>query len=146
MKNNMQKILSLVLSIMLVAALAVNFTGCSNKAPEAPAAVGISEGAVLGQGATEFTFEVVDGEGNKVTCTIKTDKATVGEALVELGLVEGTQESWGLMVTTVNGITADYEADHAYWAFYIDGEYAMTGVDATDITVGSTYTMQVEKG
>ena len=45
----------------------------------------------------------------------------------------------------VNGITADYNVDGTYWAFYIDGEYAMTGVDVTDITAGSAYAMKVEK-
>ena len=46
---------------------------------------------------------------------------------------------------TVNGITADYDVDQTYWAFYVDGEYAMTGVDATDIVEGSQYMFKVEK-
>ena len=46
---------------------------------------------------------------------------------------------------TVNGITADYETDGTYWAFYIDGEYAMTGVDATEINEEAVYTFVVEK-
>ncbi len=32
---------------------------------------------------------------------------------------------------TVNGMTADYDKDGVYWAFYINGVYAMTGIDAT---------------
>ena len=31
------------------------------------------------------------------------------------------------------------------WAFYINGEYAMTGVDSTEITEGAEYTFKVEK-
>lgn len=46
---------------------------------------------------------------------------------------------------TVNGMTADYDKDGVYWAFYIDGEYAMTGVDATNITDGAQYAFQMEK-
>lgn len=46
---------------------------------------------------------------------------------------------------TVNGMTADYDKDGVYWAFYIDGEYAMTGVDATNITDGAQYTFRMEK-
>ena len=40
---------------------------------------------------------------------------------------------------TINGITADYDVDQTYWAFNIGGEYAMTGVDQTEITEGTVY-------
>lgn len=46
---------------------------------------------------------------------------------------------------TVNGMTADYDKDGVYWAFYIDGEYAMTGIDATNITGGAQYAFRMEK-
>ena len=46
---------------------------------------------------------------------------------------------------TVNGMTADYDKDGVSWAFYIDGEYAMTGVDATNITDGAQYAFRMEK-
>lgn len=46
---------------------------------------------------------------------------------------------------TVNGMTADYDKDGVYWAFYIDGEYAMIGVDATNITDGAQYAFRMEK-
>lgn len=46
---------------------------------------------------------------------------------------------------TVNGMTADYDKDGVYWAFYIDGEYAMTGVDATNVTDGAQYAFRMEK-
>ena len=52
---------------------------------------------------------------------------------------------FSLYVKKVNGITADYDVDQTYWAFYINGEYGMTGVDATDIEAGATYTFKVEK-
>ena len=43
------------------------------------------------------------------------------------------------MVDTVNGITLDYNKDGMYWSFYINGEYAMTGVDATPVEANATY-------
>ena len=70
---------------------------------------------------------------------VKTDKATVGEALQEHGLLEGEQGSFGLYVKKVNGITADFDIDQTYWAFYINGEYAMTGVDTTNIDESAEY-------
>ncbi len=65
--------------------------------------------------------------------------------MLELNLIAGDDSEYGLYVKTVNGITADYDVDQTYWAFYIDGEYAMTGVDTTDITPGVAYSFKVEK-
>ena len=44
-----------------------------------------------------------------------------------------------------NGITAEYEVDGTYWAFYIGDDYGMTGVDMTDIEPGATYAFKVSK-
>ena len=85
-------------------------------------------------------------ESKEITATIKTDKTTVGEALEELGLIAGHDTEYGLYIDTVNGTTLSWDTDKMYWSFYIDGEYAMTGVDATEIVAGSTYTIQAEKG
>lgn len=139
----LKKNAALLLSALMLLCAALCTAGCSNKAPQAAE---LTDGATLGKGATAFTLVVVDGEGKSVTATVNTDKATVGEALLELGLVEGEESEYGLYVKVVNGITADYDTDGTYWAFYIDGEYAMTGVDTTNIVPGSTYTLQVEKG
>ena len=56
----------------------------------------------------------------------------------------GDDSEYGLYVKTVNGITADYDKDGVYWAFYIDGEYAAAGVDATAIEEGSSYSFKIE--
>ena len=50
------------------------------------------------------------------------------------------------MVETVCGETLDYNTDHMYWAFYIDGEYAMTGVDSTPAENGRTYRLEATAG
>ena len=94
---------------------------------------------VLGEGATTFYFTAQDVDGTVTKYEIHTDATTVGEALIALDLIAGDESEYGLYVTTVNGITADWDTEKAYWAFYIDGEYAMTGVDATEIVAGSTY-------
>ena len=94
-----------------------------------------------GEGATSFYFTVKNTDGTVTKFIIHTDKTTVGAALLELGLIVGDESDWGLYVTAVNGITADWATENAYWAFYINGEYAQTGVDATDIVAGTTYEM-----
>ncbi|MCM1388174.1 MAG: DUF4430 domain-containing protein [Bacillus sp. (in: Bacteria)] len=99
---------------------------------------------IRGEGETVFFFTVVDEEGGETQFEIHTDKETVGEALLELGLIAGEESEYGLYVKTVNGITADYDTDGVYWAFYINGEYAVTGVDSTAVTEGETYAFKVE--
>ncbi len=100
--------------------------------------------AEFGEGATTFKFEVKAGE-KIVTFTIHTDKDTVGEALIEHGLIAGEDSQYGLYVKVVNGMTADYDINQSYWAFYINGESAMTGVDKTNITEGGVYQLAYTK-
>ena len=150
-QNSMQKLLSLVLCIVLIAAMALFAAGCSNSnanettSPEAPETTAPTEPSipadvtVKGAGQTSFYFHVTDLDGTVTKFLVKTDKKTVGEALLELELIKGDPSDYGLYVTSVNGITADWNTECAYWAFYIGSEYAQTGVDATDITAGATY-------
>ena len=98
----------------------------------------------LGEGAKTVTVEV-KVEEQTVTFTINTDKKTVGEALVENKLIEGDQGAYGIYIKKVNGITADYDIDKSYWAFYINGEMAMTGVDSTDIDENAIYRLEYTK-
>ena len=93
----------------------------------------------MGEGATIFYLTVKNVDNTVTRFQINTDAATVGEALLALELIAGDESDYGLYVTTVNGITADWDTEKAYWAFYIDGEYAMTGVDTTEIVAGTTY-------
>ena len=103
------------------------------------------EDTQLGSGSKTVTVEVKVQE-HLVTLTVKTDKETVGAALLEHGLIAGEESQYGLYVKVVNGITADYDTDQTYWAFYINGEYATAGVDSTDITEGATYQLAYTKG
>lgn len=147
MKRN-NKLLSFLLCIVLTVAMALFTIGCNdnNNTTTPNSSSNVQEkNTVMGEGATVFNFIVTDKDGNETAFEIHSDKTTVGDALVELGLIAGETSSYGLYVKTVNGITADYDADKTYWAFYINGEYAPTGVDATNITAGATYAFKVEK-
>ena len=93
----------------------------------------------IGEGATVFFFQMIDGDGNVFSWNVHTDETTVGAALVEVGLIEGEVSGFGLMVSHVNGVRADYIEDGAYWAFYVDDEFWMVGVDSTDIEEGLIY-------
>ena len=92
-----------------------------------------------GEGRTSFHFEVMDIDGKTTRFLVKTDKAIVSDALLETGLITGDPGPYGLYVKSVNGITADYSTEGAYWAFFINGEYALKGVDQTEIDPTATY-------
>ena len=49
-----------------------------------------------------------------------------------------------MYIKSVLGQTLDYETDGMYWSFYVNGEYAMTGVDQTPITEGEHYQLKAE--
>lgn len=148
-KNGLNKLLALLLALVMVLALAA----CGNKEQDNGGTGDganvvtdgvVADGATVGEGKTAFTVEVVQLDGTSIKFTVNTDKATVGEALLDLGIVAGDTTEYGLYVKTVNGVTLDYDADGAYWAFYINGEYASTGVDSTNIEAGATYTLKAE--
>lgn len=124
----MKKTLCLLLALVLTLS-ALGLTACKKEDASA---------------AHTFTLEVTDLDGKVTKHEISTDKQTVGEALLEQGLISGDVGDYGLYVKTVDGLTLDYETDGKYWAFYVDGEYAMAGVDSTDITDGSTYAFKPE--
>lgn len=93
----------------------------------------------IGEGETKFILTVTFKDGKMKAYNVSTDETTVGAALSELGLIEGEQGDYGLTVITIDGERADYNEDGAYWAFYVNGEYAQTGVDGAEITEGSSY-------
>ena len=141
------KNLNRLLTLLLCAALFLTLlSACSTKPAVETAPSVLQDGDALGTGKTAFTLVIVDKEGATTTVDVRTDEATVGAALLAHNIIAGETSDYGLYVKTVNGITADYDTDKTYWGFYIDGEYAMTGVDATEIVAGTTYTLRVEQG
>ena len=134
---SMKKMLTVIWCMVLIAAMALNFTGCGSKpATETPA---------TGPSVT-FHFTVTDLDGKETAFDITTSRTMVGEALEDEGLIEGDPSEYGMYVRIVNGITADWDKDQTYWAFYINGEYAMTGVDVTEIDPACTYSFVLTKG
>ena len=102
------------------------------------------EDAEFGEGAKTVKVKVI-AEDKSVTFTVKTDAATLGEALLAHNLIAGDQGDFGLYVKVVNGITADYDVDQSYWGFSKNGEYMMTGVDGTAIADGEVYELTYTK-
>ena len=148
-KKCSKKHLSFFLCIVLIVAMALCTTGCNDgrdgkTLSESGQAGNAESGKTLGEGSKEFALTVTDQDGNETAFVIHTDQETVGAALSELGVIEGEDSEYGLFVKTVNGITVDFDQDGKYWAFYVDGKYAESGVDVTPVTEGEHYSFQVE--
>ena len=167
-KNNF---LSLILLLVLIAALALTIVGCDDSkkedgsvttaqttvattadeegttastTAEATTAATTADPYLRGEGATEFIFKVVTKSGEEKTFTVRTDKTVVGEALQDVGLIEGDDSQYGLYVKVVDGERVEWDTDGKYWAFYVDGAYAPKGVDSTEIEAGKVYSFRAE--
>ena len=146
-KISFKKKLSVILSFVLIAVMALTMFGCgSEKKNDAPP-VSTTEPAkatVVGEGKTVFDFTVTHLDGGVVSFEVHTDKKTVGEALLDAKVITGDDGQYGLYVKSVDGETLDYDKDGKYWAFYENGSYAAKGVDQTEITDGVKYEFRAE--
>ena len=140
MKNTIKNKLALMLVIVMMISLASCDYFIRKDLPEIWQDATYVKDTELGEGSKTLTVKV-EVEENSVTFTIHTDAETVGEALLALGLIAGEESQYGLYIKQVNGMTADYDVDQTYWAFYINGEYAMTGADTTPISEGEVYSL-----
>ena len=147
--GNFKRFLSGSLCIMLIAAIAPLTIGCDDKEESSSASVSESSTADIisvGEGQTSFDFTVTHKDGSQKQYEVSTDKATVGEALIDAELISGDDGDYGLYVKTVDGETLDFDTDGYYWSLLIDGEYAQSGVDSTSIEDGKSYEFKAEKG
>lgn len=139
----MKKLLSLTLTLLMVVCC---FAACNQANTDDPWNDAVyKENKEFGEGAKTISFEVIVDD-HKVTFTIHTDAELLSEALLEHSLIEGDAGDYGLYVKKVNGILADYDLNKAYWGLSIGGEYAMTGVDSTEISDGGKYEMTYTMG
>lgn len=142
----MKKITAFVLALVLALSLCACGAPAADEGLVDEAVTAVTDGATMGEGAKSFTLEITYLEGETITATINTDAESVGEALMDLGVLEGEDGPYGIYIKAINGVTADYETDGTYWAFYINGEYAMTGAEVTPIEDNTVYSFVVEKG
>lgn len=85
----------------------------------------------------------IQADGCDERTTLTTRESMLGPALRAAGLIEGTQESWGYFIRSVNGICADDTAGQ-YWALQKNGKALSTGIDVTPLAEGDVYTLRLE--
>ena len=135
----------MTVSASIPAAAMVNISGCG-ELEDTSSGVGKNESISSGISESEksFSFVCVFADKTQKKYEITSDKKTVGEALVEEGLIAGENGPYGLYVKTVCGVTLDYDKDGKYWAFYVGDTMASAGVDSTEIVDGETYSFKAE--
>ncbi len=104
--------------------------------------------AACGQGngaEKSVTLTVVHGDGTSKDIAVKSAKETLGEALLEAGVISGDDGPYGLFVTTVDGETAD-DSKEQWWCLTKGGESVNTGVDSTPFADGDTFEFTFTEG
>ena len=120
-------LLALVMSLSFVACADVEKTGAWENAT-------YTSDKTLGDGDKTVTV-VITAEEQTLTFTLKTEKATLGEALREHELIEDEDG----LIHTINGIKADWNDGGWWWKFTKNGEMMMVGADDAAIADGEQY-------
>ena len=120
---------------------AASSEAASSEAASSEAASGQAEDAKV---KAEFTVTGADGESQTFTLEV-TDGEKLSDALVEAGLISEEEAAAGF-VTTVNGETADWDKDQAWWCL-TDATGEMTTVGVADIALhdGDSYAFTYTK-
>ena len=147
----MNKFLSIVISAVLAAGLLVGCGASSSTASSVASSAASSEAAsVVSSEASEekvkaeFTVTNAAGESSTVTLEV-TDGEKLSDALAEAGIISEEEAAAGF-VTTVNGETADWDKDKAWWCL-TDGTGEMTSVGVGEIELhdGDSYAFTYTK-
>ena len=126
-----------IIAVLLALVLVFSFAACAKTKTTDPTTTAAPTDAAED---LVFKFVVVDLEGNKKDFDVTfTEGQTVADALLEQEQVAGEESEYGLYVKTVDGVTLDYDADGAYWSFYIGDEMATVGCDGEQAAAGATY-------
>ena len=127
-KSSKKTVIGVLILVVLIAVLGIVYAVFREKPTE---------------GTKNITIEVVNKEQETSSYEVQTSAEYLREAMEEAeGLTfSGTDSEFGLTVDTVNGETADYNTDGAYWAFYVNGEYCNYGVDSQPIADGDVFTI-----
>lgn len=94
-------------------------------------------------GEKEITIEVIDDKAASVVYEVDTDAEFLLGAMEdaeEEGLTfSGTEGDYGLMVEVVNGVSAVFDKDGAFWGFNVNGDFCQYGVSEQPVNNGDAF-------
>ena len=96
-------------------------------------------------GSKQVTVQIVHKDGTEKNLEFGTDHEYLADLLLEKELVTGyASEEYGFTIESVDGVTADWAADGAYWALYEGEEYATTSAAGIVLVDGGVYKLIYE--
>ena len=97
------------------------------------------------KGGKQVTVVIVHKDGTEKKLEYGTDHEYLADLLMEKELATGyTSEEYGFTIESVDGVTADWNADNAYWALYEGDTYATTSASGIVLTDGGVYKLIYE--
>lgn len=130
-KNNKKSIIAGIVLVILMAAALVVYMFYGQKPSS---------------GSKSITLSIVYMDGSRDDYELRTDEEYLFDAASEIdGLtIEGHNDGSYFYMDTINGVSADYSADGAYWAIYVDGTYGTYGIKDQPIEDGVSYEIRYE--
>ena len=97
------------------------------------------------EGSKQVTIQIVHKDGSEKKLEFSTEHEYLADLLLEKELVTGyASEEYGFTIESVDGVTADWNADGAYWALYEGEEYAVTSAAGIVLVDGGIYRLVYE--
>ena len=128
-----KRILALVMALLVVVAC---FAGCQAKKTNNK-----DDASSVQTAEISITVDIVK-DGETKSLVILTDEKYLANALAEAGVIEYRKDGF---YTTVNGITADFNKDGAWWCVTKSGEMTMVGMNELELSNGDTYEITYTK-
>lgn len=143
MKNKITQISALFLCLLML----LSFCACGGKEESSDLweNATYTEDTTIGQGKNTVYLTVAAQE-KEIVLTVLTDETNLGKALSNLDIISGEEGPYGLYIKKVNGMTADYDTDSTYWAFYQNDEMMTKGIDLTEFESGDSFKLAREIG
>lgn len=152
------KMMNRVFSLAVTAALAVGLlvgcgasstassTAASSEAVSSVAASSEAASAEASEAKVKAQFTVTGADGESQTFDLEvTDGEKLSDALAEAGIISEEEAAAGF-VTTVNGETADWDKDSAWWCLTdASGEMTSVGVGDIELHDGDSYAFTYTK-
>lgn len=152
------KMMNRIFSLAVTAALAVGLlAGCgasstasstavSSEAVSSVAASSEAASAEASEAKVKAQFTVTGADGESQTFDLEvTDGEKLSDALAEAGIISEEEAAAGF-VTTVNGETADWDKDSAWWCLTdASGEMTSVGVGDIELHDGDSYAFTYTK-
>ena len=97
------------------------------------------------EGSKQVKIVIIHKDGTEKNLEYATNLEFLSELLLEQELATGyTSEEYGFTVESVDGVTADWAADSAYWALYEGDTYATTSASGIVLVDGGVYKLIYE--